>query len=196
MYNFDFNLIINNFRLNNYKKFFATSNVIIKFIVERKFFFTTTTVEFDFRYFNKKCFYFIVVMIIKNFVLNLFFMISFFRVLIKDFFKWFVIRQQIIKDFVITFIIFLKDFVKLILIVWIVIFSLISVLRYDKLIETLIEDWSILILIVKIFIIKQTILLLRFKRQIERVFELKSIRWYRFSESISLILKRQLTFFE
>ena len=87
MYNFDFSIVANDFRFDSCRKFFVTLNVIIKLIVECEFFFTTATVEFDFRCFNEECFYFIVVIIVENFVLSLFFMISFFRMLMEIFFR-------------------------------------------------------------------------------------------------------------
>ena len=55
MYNFNFITIAKNFRLEfNYKKFFTTTNIIIKFIVKNKLFLATTTIEFKFRCFRKK----------------------------------------------------------------------------------------------------------------------------------------------
>ena len=68
MYNFDFDTIAKNFRLEfNYRFFFKTLIVIIKLIVKNKLFLATTTIKFEFRNFNKKDFYFIVVIIVKNF---------------------------------------------------------------------------------------------------------------------------------
>ena len=53
MYNFNFITIAKNFQFKfNYNRFFITLNVIIKFIVENKLFFTTTTIKFEFRYYN------------------------------------------------------------------------------------------------------------------------------------------------
>ena len=74
MYNFNFNTIAKSFQLKfNYNRFFTTSNVIIKFIVKNKLFFTTTTIRFKFRYFNKKNSHFIVV-IIRFVLFTLFFL--------------------------------------------------------------------------------------------------------------------------